>query len=50
MTIYIGYDKDNNEVIRSIYKDLVRSHIAVVLIVNENENVTNKESIKKKEK
>lgn len=35
MTIYIGYDKHNNEVIRSRYKNLVQAHIAVVLIVEE---------------
>lgn len=35
MTIYIGYDNQNHEVIRSRYKHLVQAHIAVVLIVEE---------------
>ena len=35
MTIYIRYDKNNLEVIRSRYKNLVQAHIAVVLITEE---------------
>ena len=35
MTIYIGYDKHNKEVIRSRYKNLVQAHISVALIVEE---------------
>ena len=35
MTIYIGYDKNNHEVIRSSFKHIVQHHIAVVLIVEE---------------
>lgn len=32
MTIYVGYDKHGDEVIRSRFKHLVQAHIAVVLI------------------
>ena len=38
MITYIGYDKHGNEVIRSTFKHLVQAHIAVVLIVELQEN------------
>ena len=48
MKYYIGLDKDGQKVIKSIYKDLVRAHISVVIIeeytqdtVKDNTNGTN---------